>query len=88
MPRRRTPADRAREQADRDALTAVLVAAQRAECARRGVPVPTKPSNDPETVARLRDVLVSIASSNARSKAFARDLRTLLRSAQSTEPKE
>lgn len=84
MSRRRTPADRAREQADRESLTAVLVTLQRTDAARRGVPVPTKPSSDPEAVARLQAALAAYAQKPRGT--FMRDVRAYLRSPGATEP--
>lgn len=84
MPRR-TPADRAREQADRENLTAVLLAVQRAACAREGIPVPTKPNPDPDAVPRLQAVLAAYARKPR--GAFMNDVREYLRSPGATEPK-
>jgi hypothetical protein len=85
MPRRRTAADRARERADRDNLASVLIALQAKRSARTGVPVPTKPSNDPEAVARLQAALAAYARKPPGT--FMRDVRAYLRSPETTEPK-
>lgn len=81
---RRTPADRAREQADRENLTAVLLAVQRAACAREGIPVPTKPNPDPDAVPRLQAALAAYARKPRGT--FMRDMRAYLRSTDTTEP--
>lgn len=83
MPRR-TPADRAREQADRENLTAVLLTLQRTACARAGVPVPTKPNPDPDAVPRLQAALAAYAKKPR--GAFMRDVQAYLRSPGTTEP--
>jgi hypothetical protein len=85
MPRRRTAADRAREHADRQTLIAVLTTVQRVRCERDGVPVPTKPSNDPEAVARLQAALTRYARKPPGT--FMRDVRAYLRSPETTEPR-
>ena len=83
MPRR-TPADRARERADRENLAALLVTLQRTDAARRGVPLPTKPSNDPDAVTRLQEVLIRYARKSPGT--FMRDVRAYLVQPQSAEP--
>ena len=75
MPRR-TPTDRARERADRENLTALLLTLQRTHAARSGVRVPTKPSNDPDAVARLQSALMRYARKPPGT--FMRDVRAYL----------
>lgn len=83
MPRR-TPADRAREQANRETLSAVLLTLQRTDAARRGVSVPTKPNPDPDAISRLQAALAAYARKPRGT--FMRDVQAYLRSPGMTEP--